>query len=88
MERAVQAAHEMLGDEETLFIVTADHSHTMSIGGKICIISIQDRKQDFLLLKLHKKIWLVDVMSQIYKCSGYTGRFSDITKEVHGKIHL
>lgn len=47
MERAVQAAHEMLGDEETLFIVTADHSHTMSIGG-------------------------------------YTGRFSDITKEVHG----
>jgi len=50
MERAVQAAHEMLGDEENLFIVTADHGHTMSIGG-------------------------------------YTGRYSDITKEVHGDGH-
>eukprot|EP00088_Acartia_fossae_P001505 TRINITY_DN10583_c0_g2_i2.p1 TRINITY_DN10583_c0_g2~~TRINITY_DN10583_c0_g2_i2.p1 ORF type:complete len:556 (+),score=113.44 TRINITY_DN10583_c0_g2_i2:22-1668(+) len=47
MEKAVQAAHEMLGDEETLIIVTADHAHTMTIGG-------------------------------------YTGRFSDITMEVHG----
>ena len=39
MERAVQAAHEMLGDEETLFIVTADHGHTMSIGGKYKLIT-------------------------------------------------
>jgi alkaline phosphatase len=23
----------MLGDDETLFIVTADHAHTMTIGG-------------------------------------------------------
>ena len=33
LEKAVQAAHEMLGDDETLFIVTADHAHTMTIGG-------------------------------------------------------
>ena len=39
----------MLGDDETLIIVTADHAHTMTIGG-------------------------------------YTGRFSDITRDVHGMI--
>ncbi|CAG0925670.1 unnamed protein product, partial [Notodromas monacha] len=33
MESAVSAAMEMTDPDETLIIVTADHSHTMSFGG-------------------------------------------------------